>query len=266
MSTPTPSDTGHRTAGRVLDILEVVAASGRGLALHELSALLKAPKSSLLPLLRTLHQRGYLTHDDSGVYHLGVQLLSLRNQARGELDLREVSRSELQGLSRETGEATLLATLSDDHTAILYIDKMESVHRIRFAAGIGERRPLHSTSSGRVLLAFMPDSERDAVIKAIKLERYTEETLITELALRAELERVRAQGYCINIDQATVGRCAIAAPVFDCDGQAVAAIVLGAPKERALQHLDQWVAEVCRAAGTVSGRLGHRPEADPVRY
>ncbi|MGH7416932.1 MAG: helix-turn-helix domain-containing protein, partial [Candidatus Rokuibacteriota bacterium] len=50
----------HRAAGRVVDILELVVSTRDGLPLRELSARLEAPKSSLLPLLRTLTARGYL--------------------------------------------------------------------------------------------------------------------------------------------------------------------------------------------------------------
>ena len=64
------TSSGHRAANRVVDILELVAASRDGLALREVSAQLEAPKSSLLPLLRALTARGYLAQGRSGEYRL----------------------------------------------------------------------------------------------------------------------------------------------------------------------------------------------------
>ena len=61
----------HRAAGRVVDILELVVAARDGLALRELSAQLDAPKSSLLPLLRTLAARGLPRAGPGGEYRLG---------------------------------------------------------------------------------------------------------------------------------------------------------------------------------------------------
>ena len=72
MSTNDPADPGHRTANRVLDILEQLADAPRSCALRDLSRDLDAPKSSLLPLLRTLAARGYVTRDDAGAYRLGA--------------------------------------------------------------------------------------------------------------------------------------------------------------------------------------------------
>jgi IclR family acetate operon transcriptional repressor len=258
MSTNDSSENGHRTASRVLDILEDLAESPQGRALRDLSSDLKAPKSSLLPLLRTLVNRNYITHDDAGIYRLGSKLIELGMGSIAELDVREIAHPALVDLSKRTGEAVMLATLASDSLAIMYVDKVESIHRIRYAAGVGERRPLHSTSSGKVLLAFMPMAQRNAVIKAIKLIRYTDETVSTKAELRAELETVRKEGVCVNIDQAVVGRCAIAAPIFDHHGNAVAACVLGAPKERIKNNLSGLISEVKATALAISKLLGHR--------
>jgi len=242
----------------VLDILEHLADAAHGRALRDLSAKLHAPKSSLLPLLRTLVARGYITHGEAGMYRLGAKVLELGVGSLAELDVRDVARPALVELSARTGEAVLLATMASDNLAVMYIDKVESIHRIRYAAGVGERRPLHSTSSGKVLLAFMPPDRQETIIRAIKLVRFTDETVATKTGLRRELARIRAEGICINIDQAVVGRCAIAAPMFDHRGDAVAACVLGAPKERVKDLLPQLVREVKATADTVSKLMGYR--------
>jgi DNA-binding IclR family transcriptional regulator len=255
--TAAPKDPDHRTAGRVLDIVELLAYATHGLSLTDLSQELHAAKSSLFPLLKTLVGRGYLVADEAGKYRLSSKLFELGVKSLGERDLREVARPALKLLSKHTGEAVLLAVLASDKGAVLYVDKVESEHRIRYSAGLGERRPLHSSSSGKVMLAFMSEAERAEVLKALKLVRFTPQTVGTRKELLAEIARVREQGACVNVDQSAVGRCGIAVPVFDHRGEVVAAVSLGAPRERALPQLDALVAEVKTTAATISKMLGY---------
>ena len=170
---------GHRAAGRVVDILELAVSARAGLALRELSARLRAPKSSLLPLLRTLAARGYLEQGAGGEYRLGRRALELGLGGRDELGLPEVSRPALRALMQRTGETVFLGTLSADGLAVVFVDKVDSDQVIRYAGGVGDRRPLHATSSGKVLLAFLPPARREKILRALPLERYTEQTVTT---------------------------------------------------------------------------------------
>lgn len=74
---------GHRAANRLVDILELLARRREGLALREVSAQLEAPKSSLLPLLRALVARGYLSQGRAGEYRLGSNARALGDRAGG---------------------------------------------------------------------------------------------------------------------------------------------------------------------------------------
>lgn len=259
-SSANEANSGHRTAHRVLDILEVLAdAQGQGdYALRDLSAALNAPKSSILPLLRTLTGRGYITRDAIGNYRLGPKALELGMDSLSRLDLREIARPALLDLAGRTGESTILATLTGDKKSVIYIDKVESRHRIRAAAAIGELRPLHSTASGKVLLAFMPPTERDAILADLKLVRYTPATVTSKPQLRAELERIRTEGVSVNIDQSILGHCAIAAPILDHQSMAVAAFVLSVPTERGQDKLPWLTEEVKAAARSISILIGYR--------
>lgn len=255
-----PEDgTSHRTAGRVLDILEHLAAAPQGCALRDLSRDLTAPKSSLLPLLRTLVGRGYASRDSAGNYHLGEKVLQLSAGSLTDIDLRDVARPLLADLTRRTGESTILATLTGDEQAVVYIDRVEGTHRIRVAAAIGELRPLHSTASGRLLLAWLPKERREAIIKCLRMTRFTSQTITSKSVLRQELERIRRDGFCINTDQSVIGHCTIGAPIFDREGNAVAACVLSAPKDRVWSKLAVRLREVLATAGMISERLGYQP-------
>jgi len=254
----------HRAAGRVVDVLELVVRTRDGLALRELSAQLEVPKSSLLPLLRTLAARGYLEQGPLGEYRLGGRALELGLGSPGHRALPELARPVLRALMHRTGETVFLGALGGDGTAVVFVDKVESEQVIRYAAGVGDRRALHATSSGKVILAFLPGPEREKILRALPLKRYTDRTVTSLPALRAALEEVRQKGVCVNLDELAVGAAGIAAPVFDRGGRVAAACAIGGPTARVRPRLRRLAAEVKAAARAISTLLGHRIEALPA--
>jgi DNA-binding IclR family transcriptional regulator len=248
----------HRAANRIVDILELLAASVDGLPLREVSARLRAPKSSLLPLLRALTARGYLAQGRAGEYRLGPRALDLgAASAPARRELVEVARPALGALMRRTGETVFLATLSSDRASIVYVDKVESDHIIRYASGIGDRRPLHAASSGKAILAFLPAGEREEILKSLSLARHTARTVTSVSALLASLEEIRRAGVCVTVDELVAGASGIAAPIFERDGRVVGACAIGGPTERVRPRLRALAAEVKDTAGVLSAQLGY---------
>jgi DNA-binding IclR family transcriptional regulator len=261
-SSRTRRQAGHRAANRVVDILELVARHHDGLALRDVSAQLEAPKSSLLPLLRALTARSFLAQGRAGEYRLGPAALELGAAAPPQRELAEIARPAVVELMRRTGETVFVAVLSSDRTAVVYVDKVESDHIIRYAGGVGDRRPLHATSSGKAILAFLPPEEREEILRGLSLARHTERTVTSPAALRASLEEVRRTGVCVTVDEMVAGASGIAAPVFDRYDRVVAACAIGGPTDRVRPRLKPLTAEVKNTARTLSQRLGHHAEAE----
>jgi DNA-binding IclR family transcriptional regulator len=263
---PTPTDPrpGHRAANRVVDILELLLASRDGLALREISAQLEAPKSSLLPLLRALTARGYLDQARSGEYRLGPRALALGTSSAAHRELPEVARPALVTLARRTGETVFLGTLAGDGLSVVYVDKVESEHIIRYAAGVGDRRPLHATSTGKAILAFLPAAQREEILGTLPLERHTERTVTSLPALRASLEEVQRTGVCVSVDEMVRGASGVAAPIVDRHGHLAGACTIAGPTDRVRPRLRQLAAEAREAARAISALLGHRPPDDRI--
>ncbi|MBI3827692.1 MAG: IclR family transcriptional regulator [Candidatus Rokubacteria bacterium] len=249
---------GHRAANRVVDILELVAASREGLALREVSAHLEAPKSSLLPLLRALAARGYLEQTRAGEYRLGAKALELGTGSAAQRELPELARPALHELMRRTGETVFLGTLAGDGRSVVYVDKVESEQIIRYAAGVGDRRPLHATSSGKAILAFLAADASETILRSLPLDRHTERTVTSLPALRAALEEIRRAGVCVSVDELVRGASGVAAPIVDRHGRVVAACSIGGPTDRMRPQLRQLAVEVKAAARAISALLGHR--------
>ena len=256
---------GHRTANRVVDILELLAGSREGLALREVSAQLEAPKSSLLPLLRALTARGLLEQDRSGEYRLGPRALALGTGSAARRELPELARPALLALMRRTGETVFLGSLASDGLSVVYVDKVESEQIIRYTAGVGDRRPLHATSTGKAILAALPDEQRERILKALVLERHTERTVTSLAALRASLDEVRRTGVCISLDEMVRGAAGVAAPIVDHQGHAVGACTIAGPTDRLRPRLRQFAADARETARTISALLGHHAPEERSR-
>jgi DNA-binding IclR family transcriptional regulator len=246
----------HRATDRVIDILELAAASRDGVVLKELSLRVETPKSSLLPLLRTLAARGYLAQGRAGAYRLGPRALELAVRSPGRRDIVETARPALDALMQRTGESAFLTTLAGDAAAVVFIDVVESDQLIRYTVSVGQRSPLHATANGKAILAALPPAEREAILKSLALKRYTDRTLTTLPALRASLDEVRATGVSASIDEIVRGAAGIAAAVFDREGRVAGACAVGGPTERIKPRLRTLVNDVKATARTITTLLG----------
>jgi DNA-binding IclR family transcriptional regulator len=251
----------HRATDRVIDILEHTAASRDGIPLKDLSLLVETPKSSLLPLLRTLSARGYLEQGRAGTYRLGPRALELAVRAPGRRDLVEAARPALDALMRRSGESTFLTTLDADRAAVVFIDVVESEQLIRYTVTVGQRSPLHATANGKAILAFLPAAERDAILRALPLKRYTDRTVTTLPALRTALDEVRASGVSLSVDEVVKGASGVAAPVYDRDGRVAGACAIGGPTDRLRPRLRGLAADVKATARSISIVLGFDPDS-----
>ena len=251
----------HRATDRVIDILEHTAASRDGIPLKDLSLLVETPKSSLLPLLRTLSARGYLEQGRAGTYRLGPRALELAVRAPGRRDLVEAARPALDALRRRTGESTFLTTLDADQAAVVFIDVLESEQLIRYTVNVGQRSPLHATANGKAILAFLPAAERDAILRTLPLKYYTDRTLTTLPALRAALDETRASGVSLSIDEVVKGASGVAAPVYDRDGRVAGACAIGGPTDRLRSRLRGLATDVKATARSISIVLGFDSDA-----
>jgi IclR family pca regulon transcriptional regulator len=154
-----------------------------------------------------------------------------------------------------------------DDVDIVYVERFRASRRhqneIDLDLHVGSRLPAYCTSMGKVLLAFLPDAEREEVLDRITFARRGPNTLTSKTALLAELQRVRATGIAVNNEELAYGLRSVAVPVIDASGEAVAAVNLAA--HRTMASLDDLVARIGpimqRTAAEISAQLGYRPTA-----
>lgn len=241
-------------AVRILDSL----ADHRERSLVQLAQDLDAPKTTVFDILRTLEMRRMVQREPaSGMYSLGLHTIELGYGAVRTFGVRRTLAPVLQALNEELDE-TVHLTVLDDHE-VLYIDCYESSKRLRTYSVIGIRGPLHCTSVGKALLAWLPEPQREELLAAITYERFTANTMQDAEALRKDLQEIRRRGYAVDDVEHEEGVRCIGVPVFDHQGQVAASISVSGPTQRITWERVAGLAERIIAAGTeMSRRLGHQ--------
>jgi IclR family acetate operon transcriptional repressor len=251
----------HRATTRVLDVLEHLGATEETATLASLSAQLDVPKTSLLPLLRTLVARRWVQQPQPACYRIAGNLEGKWPPAR--LQLPQVARPFLARLTAATRESTFLGVLPQGDDAVVYIEKVESPERIRYSADLGERRPLHCTAVGMAVFAFLPEETRNALLRKLELAPYTAHTTTDRAVLQRRLVKVAKSGIAITLAEFVKDAGAIAAPVFNRSGEIAAACVLAGPIDRMRHERDRYAATVKATASDISMALGWQPNEHP---
>ena len=105
-------------------------------------------------------------------------------------------------------------------------------HRLVTHMRLGDRAPLHATSGGKGLLAFMPEAERESYLERVPLLPITDNTIVDRERLRAELSRVRETSFAYVNSEFTVGIRGIATAVADAAGVVLGALTIAIPEVR----------------------------------
>lgn len=238
----------------------MVAAHAGGISLTELSADLDLNISTCHHLVSTLLSKNYLDQDPgSKRYHLGPKLLQLKNIAIEQSDVYARALPILQELNRETTETVHLAVLRNDK--LVTVAKLNSTNSVRVDRGmIGESEALHCTATGKAILAFLPESDQERLLRKPGLRRYTARTITDPTVLGQELEKVRAQRYAMDLEEFEPGICCVGAPIQDYSGAVVASFSVSLPVFRAeFTFMQQLVQTVLGASDQISRRLGYLP-------
>lgn len=248
-----------RTAVRIVRILQFIAKTPDGASLAQLSVGLGAPKTSLFSLLRALTDSQYLLQVD-GRYRLSNAAFALGAAIVARRQFPDAAMPILRALADESGETAFISELIPNEAVAVYIARAESSNPIRFMASIGERRPLYSSSGGRVLLAYQPQKWQDDYLKKTKIVAHTPRTIIDKAAIRKLLKTIRETGLSRTHEDVHEGVSAFAAPIFDRSGKVIAALALAAPTSRANEKAELFSRLVLRSATDISAVMGHNTD------
>ena len=246
---------GTQAVRRAVGLLKTFSEARPELSLAELVAASGLNKTTAFRLLSALAAEGLVARSEEGAaWRLGPEAIALGTRALRSSDLRAVSRPFLEELARRSGETATIETLVG--ADVLILGEARSRESLLGAPSVGTRWPAHATSTGKVLLAELPEPARRSLLRA-PLARPARRTIAALVALRRELAQVRSQGYATALGELEDGYNAIGVPVRDHDGRVTAAVSIGGPSARlSLERLRDRLPPLRRAAARISRRLG----------
>ncbi|MFF5363626.1 IclR family transcriptional regulator [Streptomyces scabiei] len=243
-----------KSVTRSLRILEAVA-QHQPVTVGELTKLFGLPKSTVQRTLVTLNEAGWLraNRKDTTRWEIGARVLAVRPAALQGSSLFAAARDPMVNL-RDAVNETIHLSVPDGLHGMVVVDRVDCAQAVRTFHTIGDTSPLHATAVGRAVLAHLPGRDVEEVITA-GLERFSDTTPADADELRAELARIRTDGYAVNRNQFRPGVCAIAAPVLDEDGTPLAAVAVSMPESRYdADRLPEWGRLVADTTAEISRR------------
>jgi IclR family acetate operon transcriptional repressor len=244
-----------KSVTRSLRVLEAVA-QHQPVTVGELTKLFGLPKSTVQRTLVTLAEAGWLraNRKDTTRWEIGARVLAVRPAALQGSSLFAAAREPMIRL-RDAVNETIHLSVPDALQCMVVVDRVDCDHPVRTFHTIGDTSPLHATAVGRAVLAHAPKQDVEELITR-GLERFSDTTPADPDELRAELDRIRTDGYAINRNQFRPGVCALAAPVLDESGTPLAAVAISMPDSRYdADRVPEWGGLVAGTAAEITGRL-----------
>jgi DNA-binding IclR family transcriptional regulator len=224
------SETG-RTVKSDKTLLDIVLALQRlnGAGVTELATELGIAKSTVHSHLKTLLEYEFVVNE-RGRYHLGLRFLDLGETARHRKEEYQPIRDKVEELATQTDERAQF--IVPEHGYGIYLYRAIGSHAVRTDSRIGKHIHLHASSSGKAILAHMPEERVDEIIEKRGLPAQTENTITDPDVLKAELEAVRERGHAINKEESTEGLRAVGVPVLGPTGEVLGALSVSGPTHR----------------------------------
>ncbi|WP_394232365.1 IclR family transcriptional regulator [Niallia oryzisoli] len=222
----------------------------------EISASLGLNKSTVSRTMATLASEGFVFKDPkTKTYRLGFSILTLSGVINSNMDIYRESQPVLNKLVETIGETAHISVF--DNLEVIYIQKVECNHPVRYLTHVGKRNPPYCTSSGKVFMAFSSDAVVDAII-GNGLTKYTKYTITNPDELRAHLKEIREQGFAYSYEEFSEGVVTIAAPIFDYTGKVIASLSIVGPKQRINQQkVPSFSKKIISASLEISRNMGY---------
>ena len=228
--------------------------------LTDIATELGLSKTTAYRALSILKTAQWVTQDpDTKKFTLGPRVLELGLSMLSQLDLRTAGLPWLRQLRNTTHEASMLSARVGFER--MYIEQIQSDHEVGWRVELGKRFPLWLGAPGKAILAYLEESEIEAIIDNFRksgVQVYASGQLVDIERLRKELAEIRRQGFAVSVGERLLAVPALAAPIFDYNGKPIGAISLGGPLPRFTMEMALgYGGLVSKAAKEISSKLGY---------
>lgn len=247
---------GVQSVDRAISVLEILAQRGEA-GVSEVAGEIDVHKSTAFRLLGALEARGLVEQaGERGKYRLGFGIVRLAGAVTGRIDVTQQGRPVCERLAEELEETVNIAVMEKQFAINLF--QVRGPGAVTAHNWVGQLTPLHATSSGKILLAHLPATDRAELLATAGLEKVTPHTLTSKTKLEKNLAEARERGYAWTLEELELGLHAIAAPIRSRDGEVIAAVSASGPSYRFTEERMHEVAPVLvRGAAEISHRMGY---------
>jgi DNA-binding IclR family transcriptional regulator len=235
------------------------------MSITQLAADLGLNKTTVYRLLTAMQKFELIERNPANErYRLGLKLHELGCRALESRTLRGEAHEFLVELAQRSNESVSLAVPGSG--SIVCLDRVDCLDSIITArTPVGGRFHPHCTAAGKAILAYLPDTEIQAIIKRNGMPRFTSATISKYADLMIVLDLTRHQGYASDHEELERGLSGIAAPVFMRGSHLVAALGIAGPTGRFLgEELTKKIVLLKDFATRISRALGRRESELPV--
>lgn len=236
-----------------MKVLECFTIQQPKLSLSEISKMLEMEPSTVRRILMSLEEGDFVKQDpETRMYSLDNGLVRLGAIAIQNFDIRSIAKPYMKEVSDRSQENTYLAINSADQS--LYIDIVEAKQEIVLTGSVGATRPLYSTGTGKVLLAFLPEQEIESIFKW-KMSHLSDEAISR---LREDIVTIQKKGVAVAVREYNQEVFSIAAPIFDSTNRVVAALAISGPAFRLTEEKVREFEQVVIAnSNEISTKMGY---------
>lgn len=245
---------------RALTLLERLSETAGGMHLTELSQQMGMPPATTHRILNTFEELGFVEQDpELGLWFIGLKAFTVGKAFLNRRDFISTARPYMRQLVEECGETVNLGIIDDGE--VVYVNQVQSAEMMRMVVELGSRSPIHASGVGKAVLACLSEAAVTSILQQRGLARFTDKTLVKPADLRAEMGRIRRQGYALDDEEHAIGLRCVAATIFDEFGGAMAGISLSGPKARIVDsRLTDLGAATRQTADAITAALGgHKP-------
>jgi IclR family pca regulon transcriptional regulator len=239
---------------RGLAVIRAFDAEHPQLTLSDVARATGLTRAAARRFLHTLVELGYI-RTDGRLFALRPRVLELGYAYLSSLTLPELAMPHLEQLAANVHESTSVAVLDGDE--IVYVARVPTRRIMAVAISVGTRFPAYVTSLGRVLLAGQSAEWLSGYLASVKLRAFTPKTITDPDRLRAELDRVRAQGWALVDEELEQGLRSMATPIHDPEGRVVAGVNVSAHISRGSSETvrSELLAELLKTAALIEEDL-----------
>lgn len=243
-----------------LTVLNLIGDARRGCTLTELTEQSGLGKNKVFRILHTLQETGMIYKSENARFHLGLRITELAQNVHAHKQLLDVCDPVMDELVEQTRESVFLGVVCDTNGQC--IATRESPRSMRLLARVGVQVPLYKGGVPKVLLANMLPDEREKLLSYFESTVCSENEPINWQLLRKKLDEIRSQGYSITVDELDIGAHSITAPIFNSQGQVLAAMSIAGPSIRfSKETIEQHILLITSATKRISAALGYVAES-----